>query len=230
MWGGSCWDLLPQTPAKWCWSALLVASLVLVSLYTLSWRHVPYTGSSAPRWIPSKHYRIAAVTHVEDSGSDDTTGYDITTASLSPGITVPDGHVSQVNCAAIFEGDEAEIARARSLGDKVGVAVSGEWTMESLKYLLKSCKQFRKKRQYSREPLSEEESDFPLAFSILTYTDSLQLERLLRAIYQPQNYYCIHVDAKADQESHSLVQSLSDCLPNVVKASTSVDVEWGYYR
>ena len=43
------------------------------------------------------------------------------------------------------------------------------------------------------EPLSQEAANFPLAFSILMYKDVFQVERLLRAIYMPQNYYCIHV-------------------------------------
>jgi len=38
---------------------------------------------------------------------------------------------------------------------------------------------------------------FPLAFSMVIYRDIDQFERLLRVLYRPQNFYCIHVDRKA---------------------------------
>ena len=43
-----------------------------------------------------------------------------------------------------------------------------------------------------------EEMEFPIAFSLLVYKDTEQIYRLLRAIYRPSNYYCIHVDAKVN--------------------------------
>ena len=40
-----------------------------------------------------------------------------------------------------------------------------------------------------------EAEEFPIAFSILYYKDLVQVERLLRAIYRPNNVYCLHMDA-----------------------------------
>jgi len=44
--------------------------------------------------------------------------------------------------------------------------------------------------------VSEEEREFPLAFSVIVYKDTEQFERLIRAVYRPHNAYCIHLDIK----------------------------------
>ena len=43
---------------------------------------------------------------------------------------------------------------------------------------------------------TKEEQNYPIAFTIMIYKDIEQVYRLLRAIYRPSNYYCIHVDLK----------------------------------
>ena len=48
---------------------------------------------------------------------------------------------------------------------------------------------------------TEEENNFGIAYSIMVYKDVEQLYRLLRSIYRPSNYYCIHVDTKVNIES-----------------------------
>ena len=63
-----------------------------------------------------------------------------------------------------------------------------------------NCNAFRTNRGYITQPLTQEEAEFPIAFSILMYKDVPQVERLLRAVYMPQNFYCIHIDSKATQE------------------------------
>ncbi|KAM6925959.1 beta-1,3-galactosyl-O-glycosyl-glycoprotein beta-1,6-N-acetylglucosaminyltransferase 3 [Lycodopsis pacificus] len=44
-------------------------------------------------------------------------------------------------------------------------------------------------------------------------------ERLLRAVYAPQNIYCVHVDQKASKEFHKAVEAIISCFPNVFIAS-----------
>ena len=48
---------------------------------------------------------------------------------------------------------------------------------------------------------TEEENNFGIAYSIMTYKDVEQVYRLLRSIYRPSNYYCIHVDTKVNISS-----------------------------
>ena len=46
-----------------------------------------------------------------------------------------------------------------------------------------------------------------------------QVERLLRAIYRPQNMYCIHIDLNSPAEVHAGMMALARCFPNVFIAS-----------
>ncbi|TPP63944.1 Beta-1 3-galactosyl-O-glycosyl-glycoprotein beta-1 6-N-acetylglucosaminyltransferase [Fasciola gigantica] len=77
-----------------------------------------------------------------------------------------------------------------------------------------------------------EEIEFPLAFSLVVYTDSDRVLRLIRAIYRPHNYYCIHIDRKSAPTFVEEIERLQQCTElshNVyfVELSDRVDVRWG---
>jgi len=78
--------------------------------------------------------------------------------------------------------------------------------------------------------LSSEEAEFPLAFSIAMFTDVEQTERLLRAIYQPQNHYCIHVDTKSSLLIHRAIAAIARCFDNVWIATHLDKIKWGDVR
>jgi beta-1,3-galactosyl-O-glycosyl-glycoprotein beta-1,6-N-acetylglucosaminyltransferase len=42
---------------------------------------------------------------------------------------------------------------------------------------------------------------------------------LLRAIYMPQNFYCIHVDTKAEKTTKASIEAITKCFDNVFIAS-----------
>ena len=44
---------------------------------------------------------------------------------------------------------------------------------------------------------------------------ALIVARLLRAIYRPHNYYCLHLDRKAPPVEHDTVRQLAACFHNV---------------
>lgn len=80
-------------------------------------------------------------------------------------------------------------------------------------------------------PLSKEEEDYPLAFIITIHKELATFVRLLRAIYAPQNVYCIHIDQKASEKYKSSVRNLSRCFPNVFLSSVNVKVTYaGFSR
>ena len=54
-----------------------------------------------------------------------------------------------------------------------------------------------------------------------------QVERLLRAIYRPQNVYCIHIDMNSPPEVRAGMMSLVRCFPNVFIASKLEHVVYG---
>ncbi len=49
-------------------------------------------------------------------------------------------------------------------------------------------------------------------------------ERLLRAIYAPQNIYCVHVDKKSKDSVISAINGITSCFPNVFMVSEPVNV------
>lgn len=49
-------------------------------------------------------------------------------------------------------------------------------------------------------------------------------ERLLRAIYAPQNIYCIHVDKKSQPSVEAAITSIASCFPNVFMVRQAVSV------
>lgn len=92
------------------------------------------------------------------------------------------------------------------------------------------CARFKRERKYITKPLSQEEAEYPIAYSIVIHKQVQTFERLLRAIYHPQNYYCVHVDEKSSDQFKEIVRDIISCFPNIVMAeSVSIYYE-SYYR
>ncbi|XP_069073159.1 N-acetyllactosaminide beta-1,6-N-acetylglucosaminyl-transferase-like isoform X2 [Pleurodeles waltl] len=87
-----------------------------------------------------------------------------------------------------------------------------------------TCEEYVLQNQYITSPLSFEEETFPLAYVIALHRDFHTFERLFRAIYMPQNVYCIHVDEKATSGFKQLLAEFVDCFPNVFLASKTEPV------
>ncbi|XP_041747943.2 beta-1,3-galactosyl-O-glycosyl-glycoprotein beta-1,6-N-acetylglucosaminyltransferase 7-like [Coregonus clupeaformis] len=93
------------------------------------------------------------------------------------------------------------------------------------------CSRLVRELHFITSPLSREEEDYPLAFILTVHKELELLVRLLRAIYAPQNVYCVHVDVKAPKEYREAVKSLVGCFPNVFLASRSEMVTYaGFSR
>lgn len=129
-----------------------------------------------------------------------------------------------VDCAALLRGDARELDRAEE-----AMKVRPKIPVYEEQYLnwTEDCDRFKRLRGYVQVPLSEEEAEFPLAFSLAVYRDVEQMERLLRAVYQPQNLYCIHVDTKSPLLFHQTILSIARCFDNVWVATHLAKVKWG---
>ncbi|KAM9408828.1 beta-1,3-galactosyl-O-glycosyl-glycoprotein beta-1,6-N-acetylglucosaminyltransferase 7 isoform 2-T2 [Pholidichthys leucotaenia] len=94
-----------------------------------------------------------------------------------------------------------------------------------------NCNNLKRQLHFITRPLSREEENYPLAF-ILTIHKELELFiRLFRAIYMPQNVYCIHVDAKASLEYQEAIWKLVSCFPNTFMSSRQETVTYaGFSR
>ena len=91
-----------------------------------------------------------------------------------------------------------------------------------------ACKEYLSYRNYLlQSPVIDEES-FPIAYSIVVHRDAHQVERMIRAIYRPQNHYCIHVDAKSD-EMYKLMIKYAKCFDNVFLIDDRTDVIYADY-
>ncbi|XP_029637176.1 beta-1,3-galactosyl-O-glycosyl-glycoprotein beta-1,6-N-acetylglucosaminyltransferase isoform X2 [Octopus sinensis] len=95
--------------------------------------------------------------------------------------------------------------------------------------LTQNCNNFKQKMGYITSHMTEEELYFPLAYSILMYKDIEQVERLLRAIYRPQNFYCIHVDQKSKSSILKTMKAIAKCFTHVHILSPSINVRWGEF-
>lgn len=133
-------------------------------------------------------------------------------------------HSKNFNCRDILEEDKNETARAASVtkNDLNTTLLAGDY----IKMISKNCSHFLSLRGYISRSLSEEEESFPLAYSILMYKDIEQSERLLRAIYHPQNVYCIHVDKKSPDAIFDALSNISSCFDNVFMSPVRYNVKW----
>lgn len=139
---------------------------------------------------------------------------------------VPNVQVTDINCAALIGGDEVERVRAvQFYTEQSKRAISNEEMMS----MTQDCQSFVKKRQYITKPVSSEEFNFPIAFSILLYRDIEQFERLLRSIYRPQNIYCVHIERKSSRLFKKACKAIAGCFENVFVVPVSISVEWGHY-
>nr|AAB39621.1 large I antigen-forming beta-1,6-N-acetylglucosaminyltransferase [Mus musculus] len=90
-----------------------------------------------------------------------------------------------------------------------------------------SCTEYVTQSHYITAPLSQEEGDFPLAYVMVIHHNFDTFARLFRAIFMPQNIYCVHVDEKATAEFKGAVEQLVSCFPNVFLASKMEPVVYG---
>lgn len=127
----------------------------------------------------------------------------------------PPFHKYAINCSAVYDLDPVEVGKS--------LVIRREQVLEdedgSLAELLSDCPLFVRFRRYHDVCVTEEEADFPLAYSLVVHKSAWMVERLLRAVYSPANIYCIHYDQKSDPRFISAMEGLARCLPNVFIAS-----------
>ena len=138
---------------------------------------------------------------------------------------VKDKNVKNISCFKLFQNDTYEIHKAKKLMEfPLASKLPSEYIKET-----KNCSTYVKEAGYITSSLTGEEEKFPLAFSIIMFKDVDQFEVLLRAIYRPQNYYCIHVDNKSDDQIYDAISGIARCFDNVVLSSGRYNVTWGKY-
>ena len=119
-------------------------------------------------------------------------------------------------CSAIIRGDVEESNEGGPL-----LKESRREALPESYYLMatKDCSAYIKDRGFPTVAFSEEERDFPIAYSMVVHEKIEMFERLLRATYTPQNVYCVHVDTKSPVSFTDAVEAIISCFPNVFMAS-----------
>ncbi|KAK2139756.1 hypothetical protein LSH36_1633g00020 [Paralvinella palmiformis] len=114
-----------------------------------------------------------------------------------------------MDCSLIFAGDDEEIKKAQN--------VTTVRTIPDRDFLrlTRNCTSYRR-RGYMTKPVSDEEERYPIAYVVQIYKDVVQIERLLMAIYRPQNWYCINVDLSMGEDVHLGMIAIASCFDNIV--------------
>ncbi|KAL8621649.1 hypothetical protein ACOMHN_024620 [Nucella lapillus] len=101
---------------------------------------------------------------------------------------------------------------------------SAQCHQKPLPQLVQDCDALKMHHGYHRWPLTPQEKDFPLAFGLKIHHAPDMFARLLRVLWRPHNFYCIHVDSKTSTEVYDLIRNVTDCFDNVVMAQTRIDL------
>ena len=91
------------------------------------------------------------------------------------------------------------------------------------------CDFYKSIAGFDRINVDEIEKTFPIAYAILIYNHAEQFHRLLRMIWRPQNYYCIHIDSKSEESFKKAIKSIVNCFDNVFISSKSEAIYWGHF-
>ncbi|ESO10805.1 hypothetical protein HELRODRAFT_72329 [Helobdella robusta] len=149
---------------------------------------------------------------------------DICRANENSNVKTPLKRVRSVNCFALMEGEEEEIRSALQITNTNASDEEVVNDNSQLQTIAADCDQFKGRFGYNYYDVTNVETDFPIAYSIVFHKNPAQLERLLRNIYRRHNAYCIHVDLKASSEVYETVKMITECFDNVFLSKERVNV------
>ena len=130
------------------------------------------------------------------------------------------------NCEQLFKGDKDVIEAATNTAKYLNQSGTSGLTEDFYLSQTKNCPKFLQSRGYFTQSLSEEERNFPIAFSILAFKDIEMFEVLLRAMYRPEHTFCVHIDLKSPAKYYRAVEAIVRCFPNVFLTVKRVGVRY----
>lgn len=138
-----------------------------------------------------------------------------------PVINAGNYRLARPNCNALEDGDESEIRLVEDmLYKETRVGIPNSYFEASTI----NCSKFRELRNYANMAFSVHELQTPLAYAIAVKGSAEQVERLLRAIYTPQNVYCLYNITPVDvdflySDLGRAVKLIASCFGNVFLTS-----------
>lgn len=121
-------------------------------------------------------------------------------------------------CSALLEGKGAALQIARFCKNPHGSQILAHSRTSG------NCSRISQELRFITRPLSAEEGNFSLAYIVTIHNELAMFAQLLRAIYVPQNVYCIHVEEKAPKKYKTAVQTLVSCFENIFISSKTARV------
>ncbi|KAF7250572.1 Beta-1,3-galactosyl-O-glycosyl-glycoprotein beta-1,6-N-acetylglucosaminyltransferase 4 [Varanus komodoensis] len=129
-----------------------------------------------------------------------------------------------INCSSIYDQEPVEIGKTLEIKRKEIIDLDDEDVVA----MTSDCQAYRTMRGYSLKPISLEEENFPLAYSLVVHKDAIMVERLIYTIYSSQNVYCIHYDQKSSSTFKHALENLAKCFSNIFIASKLEVVDYAY--
>ncbi|XP_068941285.1 beta-1,3-galactosyl-O-glycosyl-glycoprotein beta-1,6-N-acetylglucosaminyltransferase 4 isoform X1 [Petaurus breviceps papuanus] len=130
----------------------------------------------------------------------------------------------KINCSHIYEQEPVEIGKTLEIRRKDIIDLDDEDVVE----ITRDCKIYQAIRRYHLKPVSKEEQRFPIAYSLVVHKDAIMVERLIHAIYNSHNVYCIHYDQKSPNTFKLAMDNLARCFSNIFIASKLETVEYAH--
>ncbi|GMR39750.1 hypothetical protein PMAYCL1PPCAC_09945, partial [Pristionchus mayeri] len=91
------------------------------------------------------------------------------------------------------------------------------------------CQIYHSEFGFDKSAPSQEEIDFPLAYSVLAHNRFKQLLLTLSSVYELHNQFCISIPSNAEQSFIHLVHGLADCFPNIYVQQAG-PISWASYE
>ncbi|XP_042546882.1 beta-1,3-galactosyl-O-glycosyl-glycoprotein beta-1,6-N-acetylglucosaminyltransferase 4 [Dipodomys spectabilis] len=149
--------------------------------------------------------------------------------SISPFVRNRYSHIKdevkyEVNCSGIYEQEPLEIGKSLEIRrlDIIDLEDDDVVAMTS------NCDLYQSLRRYHQKLVSREEKNFPIAYSLVVHKDAIMVERLIHAIYNQHNIYCIHYDLKSPDTFKVAMNNLAKCFSNIFIASKLEAVEYAH--
>lgn len=125
--------------------------------------------------------------------------------------------LSPPNCSALIHGDTREIGQVETMLYK---ETRQPHSSHYFAGLTGNCSGYRSVRGYPDRPESVYEVNHPIVYVVGVKEHAEQVERLIRATYAPQNFYCLYsINSTSPFVSDDLVLALrqiSGCFTNVI--------------
>ncbi|XP_023692328.1 beta-1,3-galactosyl-O-glycosyl-glycoprotein beta-1,6-N-acetylglucosaminyltransferase 4-like [Paramormyrops kingsleyae] len=129
-----------------------------------------------------------------------------------------------IDCSAIYKLDPMEVGKSLEIRHKNIIDLEDD----DIVNLTSDCQSYKELRGHMHKPLSDEEKEFPLAYSLVLHKRASMVERMLSAIYMPHNIYCLHYDQKSSKTFIAAMENIARCFPNVFIASRLESVEYAH--